>query len=82
MIVSLIVFFRDSLEAIGEAQGTTHTSPASRAHTFSREVFMDDYELLATVITGTGAERTVVSATLPSNIRSMPCRPVVPMTTA
>jgi hypothetical protein len=35
----------------------------------------------ATVITGTGAERTVFSATLPSRIRSVPRFPVVPIPT-
>jgi len=41
-----------------------------------------DHSTAATVITGTGAERTVFSATLPSRIRSVPRRPVVPIPTA
>ena len=40
------------------------------------------YSGSATVMTGTGAERTVFSATLPSRIRSVPRLPVVPIPTA
>jgi len=46
------------------------------------KAILSSYSSCLTVMTGTGAERAVFSATFPSSIRSLPRLPVVPITTA
>lgn len=63
------------------SQDYTLDSSSNKAWEDRAKTPYDCYSDPPTVITGTGADRTVLSATLPSRIRSVPLRPVVPITT-